>query len=144
MDLRPVQFHRRHDCSPSPAIIAPRRPRAQRPLPYNPRRMAKPRSDLIDRLQYVGVRVVSMMMQCWPVNTNLCWAKLLGDALYRVDKKHRDRALANLRRSFPELSEKQRETLARRSMQELFMFFVEMLFTPRLIHIDTWARYITL
>jgi KDO2-lipid IV(A) lauroyltransferase len=104
----------------------------------------KPRNDLIDRLQYLGVRIVSMMMQCWPVNTNLRWAKLLGDALYRIDKKHRDRALANLRRSFPHLSENQRETLARRSMQELFMFFVEMLFTPRLLRIDSWAQYVTL
>ena len=106
--------------------------------------MPKERNDLIDRLQYVGVRVVSMMMQCWPVNTNLRWAKALGDALYRVDRKHRERALANLRRSFPELSDRERETLARRSMQELFMFFVEMLFTPRLLRIDSWAGYVKL
>jgi KDO2-lipid IV(A) lauroyltransferase len=83
-------------------------------------------------------------MQCWPVNANLRAAKFLGDLLYRFDRKHRERALANLRRSFPELSEIEREELARRSMQELFMFFVEMFFTTRLIRIDTWARYIVL
>jgi KDO2-lipid IV(A) lauroyltransferase len=104
----------------------------------------KQRNDLLDRLQYLGVRIVSMMMQCWPVNANLRAAKRLGDLLYRVDRKHRDRALANLRRSFPELPERQREALARRSMQELFMFFVEMFFTTRLIRIDSWARYIVL
>jgi KDO2-lipid IV(A) lauroyltransferase len=85
-----------------------------------------------------------MLLQCFPVNANLRTAKLLGDLLYRFDRKHRERALANLRRSFPELSEHERETLARRSMQELFMFFVEMLFTTRLIRIDTWANYIVL
>jgi len=106
--------------------------------------MAKPRIDFIDRLQYVGFRIVSMLMQCWPVNANLRAAKRLGDLLYRFDRKHRERALANLRRSFPEKSEKDREDIARRSMQELFMFFVEMFFTTRLIRIDTWARYMTL
>ena len=106
--------------------------------------MPRERNDLLDRLQYLAVRVVSMMMQCWPVNWNLRIAKSLGDALYRFDRKHRERALANLRRSFPDISERQREGLARRSMQELFMFFVEMLFTTRLIRIDSWARYIVL
>jgi KDO2-lipid IV(A) lauroyltransferase len=106
--------------------------------------MPKERNDLIDRLQYAGVRLTSMLLQCFPVNANLRTAKLLGDLLYRFDRKHRQRALANLRRSFPELTEPQRETLARRSMQELFMFFVEMLFTTRLIRIDSWANYIVL
>jgi KDO2-lipid IV(A) lauroyltransferase len=104
----------------------------------------KERNGFVDWLQYLGVRVVAMMMQCWPVNTNLRTAKLLGDLLYRFDRKHRERALANLRRSFPEMSDEERRLTARRSMQELFMFFVEMLFTARLIHIDTWARYCVL
>ncbi len=105
---------------------------------------SKERNDFLDRLQYLAVRIVSMMMQCWPVNANLRAAKGLGNLLYRVDRKHRERALANLRRSFPELTNKQRELFARRGMQELFMFFVEMFFTTRLIRIDSWARYIVL
>lgn len=106
--------------------------------------MAKPRIDLVDRLQYVALRVVSMFLHCWPVNANLQTAKLLGDLMYRIDRKHRKRAIANLSRSFPELSPRQIELLARRSMQTLFMFFVEMLFTTRLIHINTWRRYVEL
>lgn len=106
--------------------------------------MAKPRNDLIDRLQYLALRVVSMMFHCWPVNANLRTAKFMGDVMYRLDRKHRARAMANLRRSFPDLPEKQLQLYARRSMQELFMFFIETLFTPRLIRIDTWSRYIVL
>ena len=106
--------------------------------------MPKERNDLIDRLQYAGVRLTSMLLQCFPVNANLRTAKLLGDLLYRFDRKHRQRALANLRRSFPELTDAEHQTLARRSMQELFMFFVEMLFTARLIRVDSWADYIVL
>lgn len=106
--------------------------------------MAKPRIDLVDRLQYLALRVVSMMFHCWPVNANLRTAKFLGDVMYRLDRKHRERAMANLRRSFPNVPERQLQLHARRSMQELFMFFIEMLFTPRLIRIDTWSRYIVL
>ena len=66
--------------------------------------MAKPRNDLIDRLQYVGLRVASMLMHCWPVNLNLKLARMLGDAVYTIDKKHRQRAIYNVRRSFPGIS----------------------------------------
>jgi KDO2-lipid IV(A) lauroyltransferase len=104
----------------------------------------KPRKDWLDRLQYYALRFVSAALHCWPVNMNLRTAKLLGDLLYRFDRRHRERALANLRRSFPNLSEKQRERLARRSMQEIPMLGVEVLFTTRLVHLDTWSRYVEL
>jgi Kdo2-lipid IVA lauroyltransferase/acyltransferase len=104
--------------------------------------MPKERNDLIDRLQYLALRLVSMGLHCFPVNMNLQTAKLLGNIMYALDRKHRERALANLRRSFPEISERQRIQLARRSMQQLFMLFVEVLFTVRLVHLDTWRRYV--
>src|SRR5215468_770628 len=106
--------------------------------------MARPRNDLIDRLQYLGLRIASMMLHCWPVNANLRAARWLGDLVYALDKKHRQRAIRNLQRSFPHLSDSEVRKLARRSMQNLFMFFVEVLFTTRLIRIDTWARYVKL
>src|SRR6266850_4267397 len=106
--------------------------------------MARPRNDLIDRLQYVGLRVVSMLMHCWPVDLNLKLARMIGDVVYTIDKKHRQRAIYNLKRGFPQLTEQQVEKLARRSMQNLFMFFVEVLFTTRLMRIDNWTRYVEL
>lgn len=106
--------------------------------------MPKERHDLIDRIQYVGLRLVSMAIHCWPVNLNLQLAALLGNVMYALDKRHRDRALGNLRRSFPEMPEAQRRTVARRSMQQLFMLFVEVLFTTRLVRIDTFTRYVSL
>lgn len=106
--------------------------------------MPKSRNDLIDRLQYLGLRLVSMMLHCWPVRLNLAAARLLGDFMYLVDRKHRDRALANLRRCFPELSEAQRQELARESMRQMFMLAVEVLFTTRLIRVTTLTRHIEL
>jgi KDO2-lipid IV(A) lauroyltransferase len=106
--------------------------------------VAKPRNDFIDRLQYMGLRVACMLMHCWPVDANLRAARILGDLVYSADKKHRDRAIHNIRRGFPGMPEPQIRNLARRSMQNLFMFFVEVLFTTRLIRVDTWTRYVEL
>jgi KDO2-lipid IV(A) lauroyltransferase len=106
--------------------------------------MAKPRSDLIDRLQYLALRVVSMMLHCWPVELNLAGARLLGDFMYLVDRKHRERALGNLRRCFPDLPETVREKLARESMRNLFMLGVEVLFTTRLVHVTTFWKHVEL
>jgi len=106
--------------------------------------MGKERNDFIDRLQYIGLRLVHMAMHCWPVDGNLAVAKWLGNGMYLLDKRHRKRALHNLERSFPDMPLKQREEMARRSMQQLFMLFVEVLFTTRLVRIDTFARYVEL
>lgn len=85
-----------------------------------------------------------MALHCFPVNANLRTARLIGDIMYRFDRKHRNRALHNLARSFPEMPQAQRELIARRSMQHLVMLGVEVLFTTRLLRIDTWRRYIEL
>lgn len=108
------------------------------------RKEKKPRNDLVDRLLYVTLRLVSALLHCFPVNNNLRLAQMLGDLLYRFDRKHRERALANLRRSFPEMSEAERDRLARRSLQMIPMLGVEVLFTTRLVRIDTWAKYVEL
>jgi KDO2-lipid IV(A) lauroyltransferase len=103
--------------------------------------MAKERNDFLDRLTYIALRLVSAAVHCFSVETNLRTAALIGDAMYSVDRKHRQRALHNLRRSFPDLGERQHQTLARRSMQALIMLAIEILFTTRLVRLDTWAKY---
>ena len=104
----------------------------------------KPRKDWIDRLLYFALRLVSMLLHCFPIDDNLRTARSIGDLIYRFDRKHRDRALANLRRSFPDKTEAEREHLARRSLQMIPMLGVEVLFTTRLVRIDTWSKYIEL
>jgi len=104
----------------------------------------KPRNDLLDRLQYIGLRLVAMFLHCFPVNANMRTARVLGSIVFRIDKKHRDRALANLRRSFPELKESQLQTIAEKSVQHLLMFCIDMLFTTRLVRLDTWRNYVEL
>jgi KDO2-lipid IV(A) lauroyltransferase len=106
--------------------------------------MGKQRNPWVDLLQYIGLRTVSMALHSFPIEANLQTSKLLGSLVYQFDRKHRDRSLGNLRRSFPEMPEHQREQLARQSVQQLIMLFVEVLFTTRLIRIDTWSRFVEL
>lgn len=101
----------------------------------------KERNRLLDLAVYAGIRLVSAALHCFPVDANLRTARLIGDVMYRVDRKHRQRALANLQRSFPEKSVAEHQRLARQCMHQLVMLAVEMLFTTRLIRLDTWARY---
>ena len=118
------------------------KPRGPRVAPAAGRK--KQRNDLVDRLQYVGLRLANMVMHCFPVEANLATARLIGDVIYAVDRKHRERAMANLRRSFPDMPDRLRRELARRSMQQLFTLFVEVLFTSRLVRLETWHKVIEL
>ena len=106
--------------------------------------MAKPRIDLLDRLTYLALRVVSMAVHSWGAGVSLELAKAVGTCLFVIDKKHRDRAMGNLRRSFPEKSERQIRRIAHESMQHMCMLGIEVLFTTRLIRIDNWADHIAL
>lgn len=106
--------------------------------------MAKPRNDLLDRVTYLALRLVSMGLHCFPIDLNLKTARLIGSIMYRVDRKHRERALYNLRRSFPNMPDQQRQIMAKRSMQHLVMLGVEVLFTTRMIRLDSWRRYVEL
>jgi KDO2-lipid IV(A) lauroyltransferase len=106
--------------------------------------VAKERNDLLDRIAYVALRVVAMALHSWGIGVSMELAKSIGSIMYAVDKKHRDRAMGNLRRSFPEMTDRQRAVLARRSMQAFWMLAVEVLFTTRLIRIDTFTKYVEL
>jgi KDO2-lipid IV(A) lauroyltransferase len=106
--------------------------------------MAKPRSIPLDWLQYVALRLVTMGMHVFPIESNLAFARFIGDLLYRFDHRHRQRAMGNLRRSFPGLGERELARHARSSMQSLILLGIETLFTTRLVRPDTLARYLTL
>lgn len=105
---------------------------------------AKVRNRFLDYIQYVALRLVNMALHCFPVEVNLQTARLIGTAMYLIDRKHRKRAEGNLRRSFPDMSERRIRKMARLSVQQLIMLGVEVLFTTRLVRLDTWHRYIRL
>jgi len=94
-------------------------------------------------LQYVAIRVVIFLFHVFPVNRNLETARLLGRIWWHVMPRHRERARQHLRLAYGDsLSPAEIDRIARRSMQQLVMLVVEMIFTPRLINEWTWSRYV--
>jgi KDO2-lipid IV(A) lauroyltransferase len=97
---------------------------------------------LVNLSQYFGARTAAMLLGLFPINTNLRSARGLGALLYEVDKKHRQRALENLRASFPEKPQRELEHIARTSMEHFFALIMDVLFTTRLINVESWHRYV--
>src|SRR4051812_5898729 len=94
--------------------------------------------------QYFGARFTAMMLGIFPISSNLRTARGIGSLLYKIDKKHRNRALENLRASFPEKSEKELNEIAERSMQHFISLVMDVLFTTRLINVESWHKYVHL
>jgi KDO2-lipid IV(A) lauroyltransferase len=98
--------------------------------------MATLRERIIWRIQYTALRLVEMGMQCFPIDTNLKSARLGGYLLYRFDKKHRERAMENLRAAFPGEPEAKLQRIARKSCEHLMMVAAETLCMPRLMQFN--------
>ena len=101
--------------------------------------MAKP-GPIAMWTQYLAARAASAALTSFDVDPNLHTATMLGSLVHRLDKRHADRARANIRRSFPHWPEERVDATARASMEHLVRFAVETLHTPRLIHENNWAE----
>lgn len=106
--------------------------------------MAKTRNMLLDYLAYMGLRIFAMFVHMFPVQTNYGTARLIGNLLYKFDKRHRRRAMEHLRRSFPEWTEEHRRSVAKASMRNMVYLLFEVLFTTRLITPARWRHHIEL
>jgi len=102
------------------------------------------RRQIIWLLQYGTLRFVQMLLQCFPIDTNLRTARLAGTILYWLDRRHRRVALENLRASFPGTEERALRHLARRSFQHTIMVGAEVLCAPRLAQFNSFFRHVEL
>lgn len=97
-------------------------------------------------LEYVALRLWALVIGCFSVEANLRTARLMGGIWWLLMKRHRDRAMDNLRPALGDrYSEAQLRRLARRSFEHFAqLYLVEMVMTPRLINEWSWARYVSL
>jgi KDO2-lipid IV(A) lauroyltransferase len=109
-----------------------RAPRKKKKKKHNPVR---------DWLLYVAVRILIMFLYLFDVETNLRFACFLGRLLWKHYHRGRQRALDNLRASFPEKSEAWIEQTGRRSFEHIVMLTIDVLFTPRLVKKYSWRDY---
>lgn len=94
-------------------------------------------------IEYLGLRAWMFLIRCFPIEVNLLTGRLCGRVWWLVSKKHRERALENLRPGFPDASEKWLRKVARRSFEHFAqLYLVEMIQTPGLINESSWPRYI--
>lgn len=106
--------------------------------------MAKPRNKLLDFLQYVGLRVFAMFVHMFGLRANYRTGRIIGNLLYKFDRRHRNRAIEHLRRSFPDWPESKYRTVARASMRNMIYLGLEFLLTTRLVTHGTWRRHVKL
>ena len=107
--------------------------------------MAREQSAFVNWSQYLALRGVSGFLQCFDHEQNLETAASVGSLFFASNQRRRERAMGNLRRSFPDWDEDRIEDVARRSFQHMFqLFMVDTLVMPRLITPSTWQQYIEL
>jgi KDO2-lipid IV(A) lauroyltransferase len=105
------------------------------------RKKKKKHNPLLDWLLYVAVRVLVIFLSLFDIETDLRFACFLGRLLWKHYHRGRQRALDNLRASFPEKSEEWIWQTGRRSFEHLVMLTVDILFTPRLVTKRNWRLY---
>jgi len=105
------------------------------------RKKKKRHNPFLDWLGYVALRILVIFLYLFDVETNLKTACFLGRMLWKYYHRGRNRALDNLRASFPEKSEEWIRQIGRRSFEHIAMLAIDVLFTPRLVKKDNWRDY---
>jgi KDO2-lipid IV(A) lauroyltransferase len=107
-----------------------------------PRKRKKKRQHpVLDWLLYVAIRTLVVFLYLFDVETNLRFACFLGRLMWDHYHRGRQRALDNLRASFPEQSEAWIHRTGRRSFEQVVMLAIDVLFTPRLVNKHNWRDY---
>lgn len=102
------------------------------------KRLSKP-------MQYWGLRAWTAIISKFPIEANLATARMIGTLWPIVFSRHRKRAVEHLRIAFPERSERELDQIARRSLKHFAqLYLVELVMTPQLVNLTTWAKYLDL
>ena len=107
------------------------------------RKKKKKKNIVIDFILYLLVRVLVFVIQLFSAKTNLRFASWLGKGLWKHYKRGRERALENLRASFPEKDERWINKTGQRSFEQVVMMAMDIIMTPRLVKKKNWRKYST-
>lgn len=107
--------------------------------------MKRPRSKAADYLVYLAVRLLVGLCQALSVERSYRFADALAALIYRVNRRHRQIAMENLRLAFGDrYSEAEREQIVRGVYRHFLRMVMEMLHIPRKLHLTSWRQRITL
>jgi KDO2-lipid IV(A) lauroyltransferase len=95
--------------------------------------------------EYLPLRSLSAAIQCVGEEQNLRSADLIASIYSRISTRRCNRASENVRRAFPNLSEKEVDRIVKKSIQYMFrLFLVDSMAMPRLMNTATWHQHIQL
>jgi KDO2-lipid IV(A) lauroyltransferase len=107
--------------------------------------MAKARSRFADYAVYIAVRIFVAIVQTLSIRQAFALSRLLAWLVHRIDRRHREVALDNLRHAFPdEMTEAERERLVRNVYRHFCGLLMEIIQLQRRINNYTWRRHIAL
>jgi KDO2-lipid IV(A) lauroyltransferase len=101
----------------------------------------KKRNIILDFLTYILVRMLVLFLSIFTINANLRTARYLGRLLWKYYHRGRNRALTNLRASYPEKSDEWIQETGKRSFEHLAMLAIDVFFMPKLVHKHNWRKY---
>lgn len=94
--------------------------------------------------QYATLRGLFGLCHMFGVAQNMRTSAAAGSLYFRAVRRHRERAIGHIQRSFPNLSHDEVRDLAEQSVQSLFrMFMVEAVAIPRLLTPTGWPNYVS-
>jgi KDO2-lipid IV(A) lauroyltransferase len=107
--------------------------------------MSKRRSRAIDYVVYLMVRLSVCSIQALSASSARRFAEMLAWLTYRIDRRHRQVALANLRHAFGDTySDAEREEVVRDVYRHFCTLMVEIVRLPREMHVENWRRHLDL
>lgn len=105
--------------------------------------MAKP-GPIAMWTQYLAARFGATALTCFDVNICQQVGASLGRGLYAADRRHRERAIINVRTAFPEWSDQRVKRVARASIEHFIALALGVCHTTRTMQIDTLHERIRL
>jgi KDO2-lipid IV(A) lauroyltransferase len=107
--------------------------------------MARPRRRSLDFLVYLVVRLAVGLIQVLTVEQSYAFARWLAKLIYRVDKRHREVGIENLKHAFGDrYTDIERDQIVRHVYEHFCMMLMEILHIPRKLQPRTWRDRITL
>jgi KDO2-lipid IV(A) lauroyltransferase len=80
-----------------------------------------------------------MGLLAFDADANLRTAAGIGRAMFRVDRRHRERARHNVALAFPDWPRQRVEAVTRASFEHFLQLAVEVVHTPRVLQRDSWS-----
>src|SRR5262245_1439489 len=107
--------------------------------------MSRPRSVVADYLVYLVVRLFVCVVQALSPAAARKLAHGLAWLAHRLDRRHREVALDNLRHAFPDgHTDAERDALVRAVYRHFCTMLVEIIHLPRKLHPTNWRRHLGL